>query len=132
MTKLQQNPLREVTIRTLLLIVLVDAVLYLILGETSLKYILGASLGIFISLLGFHLINLSLKKSLEMNETKAALIHRRDQMIRNLMYMIVLVVSIKVEFLDPFATAIGLLGVRLIIQSDSVINWFITYYKKEV
>lgn len=132
MTKLQQNPLREVTIRTLLLIVLVDAVLYLILRDTSLKYILGASLGIFISLLGFHLINLSLKKSLEMNETKAALIHRRDQMIRNLMYMIVLVVSIKVEALDPFATAIGLLGVRIVIQSDSVINWFITYYKKEV
>jgi hypothetical protein len=46
--------------------------------------------------------------------------------------MAVLVVTIKISWIDPFATAIGLLGVRVIIQSDSVINWFIKYYKKEV
>jgi Co/Zn/Cd efflux system component len=132
MTKLQQNPLREVTIRVLLLIVLVDAVLYLVLKDDSLKYIAGASIGIFVSLVGFHLLNRSLNKSLEASETKAALLHRRDQMLRNLMYMAVLVVTIKISWIDPFATAIGLLGVRVIIQSDSVINWFIKYYKKEV
>lgn len=132
MTKLQQNPLREVTIRVLLLIVLVDAILYLVLKDNSLKYIMGASIGIFVSLVGFHLLNMSLKKSLETSETKAALLHRRDQMLRNLMYMLILAVTIKVSWIDPFATAIGLLGVRVVIQSDAVINWFIKYYKKEV
>lgn len=132
MTKLQLNPLKVVTIRVLLLVVLVDAIIFLLLGTPGLKYLYGASIGILTSLLGFHLINLSLKKSLEHNQTKAALIHRRDQMLRSLMYMLVLVITIKFESIDPFATAIGLLGVRFIIQSDSVIDWFIKYYKKEV
>ncbi len=132
MTKLQQNPLRVVTTRTLLLVVIVDAILFLFLGLSGLKFLVGATMGILLSLIGFHLLNLSLKKSLDLNETRAALVHRRDQMLRNLMYMFVLVLAIKIDFIDPFATAIGLLGVRIIIQSDSVINWFIKYYKKEV
>jgi|GEM_PF-2311437 len=132
MSKLLENPLKVVTIRTLILTLIVDVIMYIILRDSGIKYIFGSSLGILTSLLGFHLINLSLKKSLKFNETKAALLHRRDQIFRNLLYMLVIVLSIKIDSIDTFTTVLGLLAVRMVIQSDSVLNWFKLFYKKEV
>ena len=132
MSKLLENPLKVVTIRTLMLTLIVDVIMYIILRDSGIKYIFGSSLGILTSLLGFHLINLSLKKSLKFNETKAALLHRRDQIFRNLLYMLVIVLSIKIDSIDTFTTVLGLLAVRMVIQSDSVLNWFKLFYKKEV
>lgn len=132
MSKLLENPLKVVTIRTLILTLIVDVIMYIILRDAGIKFIFGSSLGILTSLLGFHLINLSLKKSLKFNETKAALLHRRDQIFRNLLYMLVIVLSIKIDSIDTFTTVLGLLAVRMVIQSDSVLNWFKLFYKKEV
>lgn len=108
--------------RSLILSAIILACMLFFLGE-PMRYIQGYIFGFLVGNLTFRLLVNSSKKASRMHPAGAERYAIKQYMIRMSIYFIVMVIASKADYLDIFATFIGLISIKLVILVSTVFKW---------
>lgn len=90
--------------------------------------VLGFIFGTSIGILGFRLLELTIKKSLTMTPRRASMYSMGQYLIRYFIYAIVLVIAVLADYINFLTTVLGLSMIKIVIITytvyDSIVNIF--------
>ncbi|SDW12704.1 ATP synthase subunit I [Tepidimicrobium xylanilyticum] len=93
-------------------------------------YVLGFIFGTIIGILGFKLIEKTVTRAVTMESSKAYFYSIFHYFIRYSIYATVLIIAAIADYLNFLTTVLGLLMIKIVIFSSTVINTDYKDYKK--
>lgn len=115
---LGENYFSTIVKRSIILIAIISLII-LVAFKNPKPYIYGLLFGSIINLLNFRLMYLSTRKAMSLNISRAQRHAVTNYFIRYMIYAIVLIVSIKAEYLSMYTVILGFFTVKLVILSDA-------------
>lgn len=117
-----------------LLINLIIAIISIFAFDTWLPFIRGLAFGTFIGILNFRLLALTIEKSVQLPPNKAQMYAGSRYIIRYLITAVVLIVSLKADYINVIGTIIGLVSIKAVVLRMGLFNdldFFINIIFKE-
>lgn len=90
--------------------------------EDPKPFILGMVFGSLIGLLNFRSMAVAIEKAVRMDSGSASVYAAVHYFIRMGVYGIVIYVSIKAPYMDVLGTVLGILMIKIVIQSENFLN----------
>lgn len=109
-------------IKGVFLLNLIIAAIGYFIFEPWIPFLTGLFFGTLISILNFRLLYITLNSAVKMDPSRAQVFTSSRYMIRFLLTAIVLVVSLKAEYINILGTVIGLISFKIAIFKVEVFN----------
>lgn len=116
MKLLQGNYQLNIIIRALLLALILSGICLLVFPNPK-EYIYGLAFGTSINVLNFKLMAITMERAVHMPQSRIKKYVMGNYTIRYLIYGIMLTVSAVADYINFFAAVVGILMVRIVIQS---------------
>lgn len=110
--------------RSIILSLVLSGVLFIFLRSRSLEYILGLYLGTLVSIFSFKQMERTVNRAVFMSPGKARSYSMKNYMFRYLIYFLVLLVTIKIKYLNFLATFLGFTMIKMVIVISAFIDQF--------
>jgi DMSO reductase anchor subunit len=117
--------------RTIVYTLIIIGIILLSFKEPK-PYVLGFVFGTSIGILGFRLLELTIRKAVTMPPKRASAYTMGQYMIRYFIYGIVLVVAALADYLSFPAAVLGLLMIKIVIITYAVYDNIISNVKKSL
>ena len=111
-------------VRNAIFIVATIAALSVIFYEDWTEVVIGLSFGLLISVLCFELLSASISKAVSLDPGKAQVYAGSRYFIRLLIYAVVLLISIKADYINVIGTILGLSAIKISIMISGVFDVF--------
>jgi len=117
--------------RTIVYALIIIGIILLAFREPK-PLVLGFIFGTSISILGFRLLELTIKKALTMTPKRASIYSTGQYLIRYFIYGIVLVIAVLADYISFVTTVLGLSMIKIVIITYAVYDAIVNSFKKKL